>query len=38
MVLDDENEFQELGVPITGPLPSNHHSLGKKIDRKLVAR
>ena len=38
VALEDECEPEEQGVPITGPLPKNHHSLGKKLDRKLVTK
>ena len=38
VALEDECEFEEQGVPITGPLPKNHHSFGKKLDKKLAAK
>lgn len=35
---DDCKEGEECGVPMTGPLPKNHHSLQKKIDQKTAIK
>jgi hypothetical protein len=38
VAIEDEFSFEQGGVPITGPLPKNHPSLGRKLDRKQVIK
>jgi hypothetical protein len=34
--LEDECAKEEQGVPLTGPLPKNHHSNLKKLEKKAA--
>lgn len=38
MALEDECKESEGGVPISGPLPKKHHSLGRKLESRQAAR
>jgi len=36
VALEDECTKEEQGVPLTGPLPKNHHSFAKKLESKAA--